>query len=117
MLAKYPAENYQQIISRVLNATDPVPGLAGKCLTGGRLNLRKALSPPLVLTAASATNTPFKLHLSAGPRRSCVILGSTNFQSWTPIYTNTTADDGTFDFSDPASTNSPARFYRAQSAL
>ncbi len=117
MLAKYPTENYHQIISRLLNATDRIPALAGKCVTGGRLNLRKALSPPLILTAASATNKPFKIHLDAGPRRSCVILGSTNFQSWTPIYTNTTADDGTFDFSDPASTNSAVRYYRAQSAL
>src|SRR2546427_697823 len=45
MLAKYPAESYQQIIARVLSATDPLPSLAGKCVTGGRLNLRKALSP------------------------------------------------------------------------
>jgi subtilisin family serine protease len=118
MLAKYPAENYQQIISRVLNAVDPVPALAGKCLTGGRLNLRKALSPPLVLTAdPPVPNQPFKLHLSAGPRRSCVILGSPDFQAWTPVYTNTTANDGTFDFSDPASTNAAARYYRAESTL
>jgi subtilisin family serine protease len=118
MLAKYPAENYQQIISRVLNATDPRPALAGKCLTGGRLNLRKALSPPLVLTAdPPVPSQPFKLHLSAGPRRSCVILGSPDFQAWTPVYTNATADDGTFDFSDPASTNAAARYYRAESAL
>jgi Subtilase family len=117
-LAKYPADNYQQIISRVLNATDPIPALAGKCVTGGRLNLRKILNPPMLLTAdAPAASAPFKLHLSTGPRRSCVILGSTNFQTWTPVYTNTTADDGTFDFSDPASTNSPARYYRAQSTL
>ena len=117
-LAKYPADNYQQIISRVLNATDPIPALAGNCVTGGRLNLRKILNPPMLLTAnAPAANAPFKLHLSTGPWRSCVILGSTNFQTWTPVYTNTTADDGTFDFSDPASTNSAARYYRAQAAL
>jgi hypothetical protein len=40
----YPADNYRQIINRILSTTDPLPGLAGKCVTGGRLNLQKALS-------------------------------------------------------------------------
>ena len=54
MLAKYPTETHQQIIRRVLNATDPLPAQAGKCVTGGRLNLRRALNPPLRLTAIPA---------------------------------------------------------------
>ncbi|MGZ5565463.1 MAG: S8 family serine peptidase, partial [Limisphaerales bacterium] len=44
--AQYPSESYSQIIQRVLNATDPVPGLDGRMLTGGRLNLYRALSEP-----------------------------------------------------------------------
>src|SRR6185503_14013137 len=36
MLARYPTETHQQIIARVLAATDPLPALAGKCVTGGR---------------------------------------------------------------------------------
>lgn len=118
MLAKYPAENYQSLISRVLKATDPVPALAGKCSTGGRLNLRKALSPPLILTAIpTAPGTPFQLHLDAGPNRTCVIQVTKNLESWTSIGTNTTSADGTFDFTDPGSTNSVLRYYRAQSTL
>jgi subtilisin family serine protease len=118
MLAKYPAENYQSLISRVLKGTDPVPDLAGKCSTGGRLNLRKALSPPILLTALpTPPGAPFQLHLDAGPNRTCVILVTKNLASWTPIYTNTTSAAGTFDFTDPASTNSEARYYRAQSTL
>ena len=35
MLAKYPAENYQQIIARILKATDPGPALAGNVLRAG----------------------------------------------------------------------------------
>jgi subtilisin family serine protease len=48
LMAHYPGENYQQIISRILSNVDPLPGLAGKCVSGGRLNLQKALggSPP-----------------------------------------------------------------------
>jgi PKD repeat protein len=47
-LALHPDENYQRIIERILGGVDKVPGLAGKCATGGRLNLQKALggSPP-----------------------------------------------------------------------
>jgi len=41
--AKYPNDTAQKIVARLLLATDPLPGLAGKCVTGGRVNLRKAL--------------------------------------------------------------------------
>lgn len=46
--ARYPTENYRQIKNRVLANTDPLPALAGRTVTGGRLNLFKALtvSPP-----------------------------------------------------------------------
>lgn len=40
----FPSENYRQIINRVLSGADPIPSLAGKCVTGGRLNLRNALN-------------------------------------------------------------------------
>jgi len=117
LLAKYPSETHQQIISRLLNATDPVPAFAGKCLTGGRLNLRKALSPPISLAVVStSTNQPFQLRLSGGPNRLCVIEVTTNLTSWSPVHTNTTAANGTFDFSDNASTNSSRRFFRAVAA-
>ena len=114
LLAKFPTENYQQIISRLLNATDRRPSLAGKCVTGGRLNLRNALSPPIHLTALpGATGTPFRLRLSGGPRRSCIIQLSADLKSWSSISTNVTADDGGYDFTDPASFSSAQRFYRA----
>lgn len=115
MLAKFPAESYQQIIARVLYATDPLPSLAGKCVTGGRLNLRKALSPPLQLTPLGA-GLPFPFRLAAGPNRSCVVEVSTNLTSWSPLVTNTTSPAGTFDFTDSQSTNAVRRFYRAVAA-
>src|SRR6185369_357900 len=48
--ARHPGESHQQIIGRLLAATDPVTALAGKCATGGRLNLYKALAAPLILS-------------------------------------------------------------------
>jgi subtilisin family serine protease len=55
--AHFPGEDYRKIIQRVLNGTDPLPSLAGKTVTGGRLNLFKALggsvAPPAVAVAAT----------------------------------------------------------------
>jgi len=41
--AYYPNENHRQIIQQILNGTDPLPSLVGKCKSGGRLDLAKAL--------------------------------------------------------------------------
>ena len=113
MLAEYPGETYQQIINRVLSATDRLPSLAGKCVTGGRLNLRKALTPIRLTGVPAANSGPFQLHLSAATNLACVIQVSTNLASWSPLFTNTTSASGTFDFTDNQSTNWPKRFYRA----
>jgi subtilisin family serine protease len=112
---KYPAESHQQHIARLLNGTDPLPALAGKCVTGGRLNLRKALSPPIYLSGTAASGGLFELHVSCGPNRTCVIEVSTNLANWSPVFTNTTSTNGTFDYTDLQSTNLTRRFYRASS--
>ena len=118
MLAKYPSESYQQIIGRLMNATDPLPVLAGKCVTGGRLNLRKALSPPINLAlVTTAGNQPFQLRVSGGPNRTCILEVTTNLMAWSSVFTNATSTNGFFDFTDNASTNSAHRFFRAVSAL
>ena len=115
MLAKYPTENYHQIIQRLLNATDPLASLAGKCLTGGRLNLKKALNPPIQLAAELGAKTgTFQLRLSTGANRQCVIQVSPDLVAWTSIYTNTTSTNGTLDFTN--ATASPVRFFRAVSS-
>jgi subtilisin family serine protease len=113
LLAKYPAETHQQVIARVLNGTDPLPGLAGKCVTGGRLNLRKALSPPISLTAIPTVGVgPFQMRVSAGPNRTCVVELSADLKFWSPTFTNTTAASGTFGFTDDQPTSSGPRFFR-----
>jgi len=117
MLAKYPTETYPQIIARLLSATDPLPTLTGKCVTSGRLNLLKALSPPIHLTAIPAVGGgPFQLRVSTGPNRTCVIEFSANLTAWSPVFTNTTPVSGVFDFTDDQPANSLPRFFRAVSA-
>jgi subtilisin family serine protease len=116
MLAKYPTENYHQIIQRLLAATDPLPALAGKCLTGGRLNLSKALNPPIWLSSVASSEAGiFQLHLATGANRQCIIQASPDLSHWTPIYTNTTSVNGTFDFTNTV--GAPGQFFRAVTTL
>jgi subtilisin family serine protease len=116
MLAKYPGETHQQIIARVLHAVDPVPALAGKCRTGGRLNLREALSPAINISLLSpvASGAPVEMRVSAGPRRLCVVEACATLPAWVPIHTNTTSAAGTFEFTD--CDGLPRRFYRVTAA-
>jgi len=113
LLAEYPGEGHQQIINRILSAADPLPSLAGKCVTGGRLNLRKALTPIHLTAISPATYGPFEVRVFAATNLTCVVQVSTNLASWVPLVTNTTSAGGSFDFTDGQSTNFPRRFYRA----
>ena len=114
MLAKYPAENYRQVINRLMNTTDPLPSLSGKCVTGGRLNLRNALNPFIRLAVIpTAGATPFQLRLASEPNRTYIIEATTDLLSWSPAFTNATSTNGTFDFTDDQSTSPVQRFYRA----
>jgi subtilisin family serine protease len=113
LVAQYPSDSYQEIISRLLDSTDPLPSLTGKCLTGGRLNLRKALRTILVATIPTGRGEPFQLLVSGGWNRTCTVEATTNLISWSPVFTDATSTNGAFDFTDSQSTNWPQRFYRA----
>jgi hypothetical protein len=56
--ARFANETAQQIVQRILVSVDPLPSLAGKCVTGGRLNLRKALDVA-TMPLFDFTNAPF----------------------------------------------------------
>jgi subtilisin family serine protease len=43
--AQFPNDSPAQIRERLLATVDPLPSLAGKCVSGGRVNLRKAFLP------------------------------------------------------------------------
>ena len=117
LMAQYPADTYQETISRLLGSADPLPALAGKCRTGGRLNLYRALRTILVTTFPKTNNAPFQLQVSGGLNRTCTVEVSTNLTAWSPVFTNATGTNGTFSYTDNQSTNSPARFFRASSTF
>lgn len=54
--ARFPGAAYGELIERVLSTTDTLPSLAGKTVTGGRLNLLNALGPAVV--AAFSASPP-----------------------------------------------------------
>lgn len=113
MKQKFPLEDYHQTIFRLLQTVDPLPDLAGTCVTGGRLNVQNALSPPIVLLPLSSNAEPFQLRVSAGPYGTFAIETSPDLVNWSPIYTNSTGTNWSFDFTDEQSTNSAQKFYRA----
>lgn len=115
ILEKFPNEDYHTILSRLWHGTDRLPGLAGKCVTEGRLNLEKALCPTIELLALPNGCEPFELRASIGPNRTCSIESSVDLTTWTPVFTNSTTTNWSFDFSDSESTNSLQTFYRAVS--
>ena len=113
LMAQYPADTYQETIARLLVATDPLPSLAVKCRTGGRLNLSKVLHTINIVSIAATNGSPFQLRVNGGLNRTCVVEAATNLMTWSPIFTNATSTNGTFDFTDSQSANLPQRFFRA----
>ncbi len=52
---RYPAETPSQIIERLTASTDTLPGLQSRCRSGGRANLRRALSESLFANFTAST--------------------------------------------------------------
>jgi len=65
-------------------------------------------------TLVSPTNLPggFKFEVTGSPGATYIVLGSTNMQTWSPLFTNTAP----FKFTDTQAGQFPRRFYRARSA-
>lgn len=79
MRARYPTTNYRQLINQMLAATDPLPSLTGKCVTGGRLNLARALGPSV---AASFTASPLAGAVPLTVRFTNTSFGTTSSLLW-----------------------------------
>ena len=58
LLAEFPGLTYRQVIDRLLGTVVPLPSLAGRCITGGRLNLARALSGGFTIQPASYSWVP-----------------------------------------------------------
>jgi len=103
--ARFPWLNYREVIDRVLGATDPLPSLNGRTRTGGRLNLRRALSEAnaapaiggiadrtvtwgttitVTASASDPDNNELKFSLDPGAPAGATINEGTGEFSWTP---------------------------------
>jgi hypothetical protein len=103
--ARFPSLTYRQVIQRVLASVDPLSSLAGKTVTGGRVNLLKALmpqnSPPVLAaignktvdeglqlsftaTASDVNGGALTFSLDAGAPAGATINPTTGVFSWTP---------------------------------
>ncbi len=60
--SEYPLLTHLQVKDRIMRMADPLPDLAGKCVTGGRLNVFMAMAepdsiPPSPISDLAVTNT------------------------------------------------------------
>jgi subtilisin family serine protease len=75
VLAAFPQLGVDQLVSTLFNGVDPAPGLAGKVVTGGRLNVYRSLlaagaapaATPTVGPSASATPPPTETPQTPSP--------------------------------------------------
>ncbi|MBC8094886.1 MAG: S8 family serine peptidase [Akkermansiaceae bacterium] len=111
-----PTSSYQQIIQIVLAGVDPIPALAGKCRTGGRLNLYKVLSAAagnilrLQLTMRGLNTGQFEFRVSGPPNTSFQLQSSTNLIHWVPGATFQIPVAGYLDLT--AAADASAKFFR-----
>jgi subtilisin family serine protease len=116
---RFPNATYQQIIQMVLAGTDPIPALAGKCRTGGRLNLFKVLNqqitPPIgnppTLYVRGTEPGKFLFRVTGDPNSSFELQTSSDCKSWAPGPTFQIPAGGSLDMFD--FTDAGRRFYRA----
>jgi subtilisin family serine protease/subtilisin-like proprotein convertase family protein len=56
---QHPTWSYTQVINQVLSTVDPLPSLAGKTISGGRLDAAAALGFKLKITSSSASGPEY----------------------------------------------------------
>lgn len=111
--ARYPFDSAAQTVDRILRTTDPLPGLANRCVTGGRLNLRRALQSSVALTPLTVgAAPPFRIRVTGEPGSVWVIQSSPDLEIWSPRLTNTVPASGSFEFED-VEPEAIHRYYRA----
>jgi subtilisin family serine protease len=107
--ALFPCASPQQIRERLLTSADQLPVYANRCLSGGRLNLRKAVDFPLL--EIWSTTPDLQLRLKGAPNHAYVIDTSPDLHTWSPTATNR-PPTGTWIID--AQPTLPQIFYRAR---
>lgn len=100
MRARYPLEDHLATIRRVLESTDSVRALKGRTLTGGRLNLRKALGPPVAAPKfwfrLGEEPLTLRMVVAGEPGLVYVVEASSDLVTWKAIYRKTVTETETF---------------------
>jgi hypothetical protein len=99
------------LIRRLLAGVETKPAFTHRCISGGRLNLRRALDHP---TLRLTEEEDLRLMVTGVPNHRYVLSGSPDLRNWTPLQTNNAANDGRWIFTDPDRAQHPIRFYQAQ---
>ena len=90
--SEHPEWSYKEVIACLLKTVDPLPSLDGKCLTGGRLNLFKALAygkevAPPVLSIKNVGDGRLEVYVASSPYDSnqYVVESSSDIVTWKEI--------------------------------
>ena len=56
LMGRFPSMTADEVKSRIMRFADPLPGLSGRCVSGGRLNLSLAAADPDSIAPGGVTN-------------------------------------------------------------
>jgi subtilisin family serine protease len=115
-----PADPPADIIHRLMTSGDPLPELVGRCVSGGRLNLRKTLgapiSPPVLNAVLNASRGELVLMLFGEPGRSYELETSADLDEWIKVSELLAGLLGTVSITNQLPEGVLRQFYRARLA-
>ena len=90
--SEYPEWEYRKVIECILRTVDPLPSLEGKCITGGRLNLFRALAyeqevAPPTLSIRDIGDNRLEIRVTSSPydANRYVVESSVDIATWKEI--------------------------------
>lgn len=111
--AQYPAETAAQLIERLSATVEPVTALSGRCSSGGRANLARALRglPFVRLTMVGVGG--WALEVNGSPGSVCQIEGSQDLNYWQAVSEVSLPANGQATYAG-AGTGLPSQFLRVR---
>lgn len=114
--AQHPNWTAAQIVQHLIGTVDPLPDLQGITVSGGRVNMAKALAPepPVQLKAAGLNDAgQFHLELPEAAGLAYVLEVSTDLQNWTEASVGIVPAGGVVNFNEDLVAEG-GRFFRAK---
>ncbi|MBL9134923.1 MAG: S8 family serine peptidase [Verrucomicrobiales bacterium] len=121
LAARYPGATYLQLIDAILQSADPLASLTGRVVSGGRLNVDRALAtlgsffttPVSLVLQRGVTADAFTLQITGSASTLYTIEGTSDFDNWTAITTVATDASGTGSVS-LTSASAATQFFRVR---